>query len=91
MNKPNQEYKNLCSRCGKERVIVREWTEKIGTSVVSNVEKHCPDKECQKIIEKELRDKRKKRVDAEENRMKKIKERSMLKLKTKKVKSKRNF
>ena len=72
----NTTYKNCCPRCGKERIIVKEWTEKVGSSTVTNVDKHCPDKTCQKIQDKDLFDKRKKRLDAEANRIQKIKERS---------------
>ena len=42
---------NPCIRCGKERIFVRSWKEKIGNSVVTTIENACPDPECQKIVE----------------------------------------
>ncbi len=50
---------NYCWRCGKERIVVRSWEEKVGTSVVTTTETACPDIECQKLVEKA----NKKRVD----------------------------
>lgn len=50
---------NPCYRCGKERIFVRSWQEKIGYSVVTTTESACPDPECQKKVE----DENKKRVD----------------------------
>jgi len=44
-------YHNACSRCGKERVIIKTWKEKIGYSVVTTIETACPDTECQKMVE----------------------------------------
>ncbi len=48
----NNIYKNLCSRCGKERIFVKTWEEKIGYSVITTTETACPDEECQKQVEK---------------------------------------
>lgn len=45
-------FGNPCSRCGKERIIIRSWKEKIDGSVITNTETACPDKECQKEVEK---------------------------------------
>ncbi len=58
----NDQYKNLCSRCGKERVVTRIWKEKVFGSYITTTESACPDKDCQKIVNKEnkkLADKRK--------------------------------
>jgi len=44
---------NPCSRCGKERIVSRIWKEKVFNSVIVNVEKICPDPECQKIVNRE--------------------------------------
>ncbi len=46
-------YSNPCIRCGKERIVLRSWKEKIGSSVVTNTEMICPDPECQKIVNSE--------------------------------------
>jgi len=45
-------FGNPCSRCGKERIIVRTWKEKVDSSVIINTETACPDKECQAEVEK---------------------------------------
>jgi len=45
-------FGNPCSRCGKERMIVRTWKEKVDSSVIINTETACPDKECQAEVEK---------------------------------------
>ncbi len=50
-------YRNPCIRCGKERVFVRLWEEKIYGSIVTTTENACPDQECQKIVEKESKNK----------------------------------
>ncbi|MBI5127309.1 hypothetical protein HZA76_02530 [Candidatus Roizmanbacteria bacterium] len=48
----DKKYSNPCSRCGKERVFVKTWKEKIGYSTITTTETACPDPECQKIVEK---------------------------------------
>ena len=45
-------FGNPCSRCGKERIIIRTWKEKVDSSVIINTETACPDKECQAEVEK---------------------------------------
>lgn len=45
---------NKCSLCGKERVVVKTRREKVGSSYVISREMSCPDKECQKKVEKTL-------------------------------------
>lgn len=49
----NKAYSNPCVRCGKERVILRTWKERVGNSVVVNTDTICPDPECQKLVNKE--------------------------------------
>jgi len=49
---------NLCPRCGKERVVKKIWTEVVGGSLATFTETICPDKECQKIVERNLNKKR---------------------------------
>lgn len=46
-------HSNPCYRCGKERIFVRTWKDKVGNSVVTTTESACPDSECQKMVEKE--------------------------------------
>ena len=43
-----------CIRCGKDRIISKTWTEKIGESKVVRTDTVCPDPECQKIVEEQL-------------------------------------
>lgn len=43
---------NPCVRCGKERIIVKTWQDYIGESLVTYTLGLCPDKECQKIVDK---------------------------------------
>ncbi len=56
------ESRSVCIRCGKERIVVKTWHEKVGFSMVTYTKTACPDKECQKILdarfalEKEKRD-----------------------------------
>lgn len=49
---------NLCIRCGKKRIIARTWKEKIVSygqvSEIECVERVCPDKKCQALVEKDL-------------------------------------
>lgn len=53
---------NPCVRCGKQRIVVKKWKEKIGYSVVYNTEMACPDKECQKKVESENKKQRDKYI-----------------------------
>lgn len=61
----DKRLKSYCSRCGKLRVISREWKEKMGSSTVEVTERSCPDKKCQKIVDHELARTKKKRLEAE--------------------------
>lgn len=45
-------FGNPCSRCGTERIIVRTWKEKVDSSVITNTETACPNKECQIEVDK---------------------------------------
>ncbi len=46
---------NPCIRCGKQRIVLREWKEKIttlvGVSLVVHTQTVCPDQTCQKLVE----------------------------------------
>jgi len=50
----NKATKNLCPRCGKARIEVKKWREKIGESWVTYTNTVCPDKACQKIVEEKI-------------------------------------
>ena len=45
-------FGNPCSRCGTERIIIRTWKEKVDSSVITNTETACPNKECQIEVDK---------------------------------------
>ncbi len=45
-----KKFSNPCSRCGKERIVLRSWTEKIDNSTILNTEMVCPNPECQKKV-----------------------------------------
>ncbi|OGK10454.1 hypothetical protein A2767_01195 [Candidatus Roizmanbacteria bacterium RIFCSPHIGHO2_01_FULL_35_10] len=47
----SKDYSNLCVRCGKQRIIVKTWKEKLGYSTITATMTACPDKECQKIVD----------------------------------------
>lgn len=49
---------NVCNRCGKQRILVKTWTEEVitanGTSELTYTQYACPDESCQKIVDEEL-------------------------------------
>ena len=51
-----------CIRCGKTRIVKREWKEIVdrGTPIV-HIETVCPDPECQKIVDAQFAEIRQKR------------------------------
>lgn len=63
---------NPCTRCGKERIVARVWQEKIktfsGFIVETRSDNVCPDKECQKLVEKELKAQWEKREKMRQNK-----------------------
>jgi hypothetical protein len=52
---------NLCPLCGKQRIVVKTYKEKIGNSVITYTEKTCPDPLCQKKLDGQLAQETKKR------------------------------
>jgi hypothetical protein len=50
-----------CIRCGKTRVVIDTYEEKVETSVVTYTVTACTDSDCQKIVDKLLKDEEKKR------------------------------
>ncbi len=49
----NNSYSNPCIRCGTERITLKTWTEKSSYSTIINVEKICPNPDCQKEVDKD--------------------------------------
>ena len=44
---------NFCVRCGKPRITLKTWSQKIGNSTVIITQTVCPNSECQKKVEAE--------------------------------------
>ena len=43
---------NPCVRCGKERILVKQLSEYIGTALTTYTLSTCPDKDCQKEVDR---------------------------------------
>lgn len=69
---------NPCTRCGKERIFVRTWKEKIYGSTITTTENACPDPECQKIVEKENKERVEKKRSNELKRKMNLKKRQKM-------------
>jgi hypothetical protein len=71
--------KSPCTRCNKERVISKTWTETIetysGKSVITHTETICPDPECQAVVDKQLNASRERNAQAKADREKRAQER----------------
>lgn len=52
----------MCTRCGKNRVAVRTYKEKIGNSEVTYTINECSDPDCQKVVDGQLREEEKRRI-----------------------------
>lgn len=52
---------SVCTRCGKPRIIVKSYEEKVETSTVTYTITECSDPECQKMVNKTLLTEKKKR------------------------------
>lgn len=68
-----QKYTNPCTRCGKERITSRTWEQRIQTysgvdAIQINSRTICPDKACQRIVDKELRVQKNKREKIKQER-----------------------
>lgn len=74
----NVNSSNVCTRCGKQRIDGKSWTEKVemffGTSTVVHTETMCPDPECQKIVEEKLAQQKQKSDDLQAARDVRMKE-----------------
>ena len=42
---------NPCVRCGKPRITVKSWSEKVGTAKIKYTLTECPDPDCQKLVD----------------------------------------
>jgi hypothetical protein len=46
-------YSNPCIKCGRERVVVRTWTEEVYGSKITNTETRCPNPACQTEVDRD--------------------------------------
>lgn len=60
-----------CIRCGKERVLLKKWTEKPeGKGATITFERYiCPDSECQKILDEQFEKMRLRREESENRKV----------------------
>lgn len=68
---------NVCSRCGKLRVVARTYQETVGISVVTYTEMSCPDSLCQGLVEKNLQVEANKRKVLKDDKEKRDAERKL--------------
>lgn len=65
-------FANLCSRCGKPRIIAKSWKEKVVSHGMVSVVEHtmmiCPDKKCQSRVEEEFAIRRRKSAQIEKDK-----------------------
>lgn len=52
---------SVCTRCGKPRIVVDTYIEKVETSTVTYTITACSDPECQKLVDKILGEEKRKR------------------------------
>ncbi|KKS95574.1 MAG: hypothetical protein UV71_C0005G0003 [Microgenomates group bacterium GW2011_GWC1_43_13] len=71
---------SVCIECGKRRIVVGTYKEKVGNSVVVYKETICPDSECQKKVEKILAKELEKRQQSAMNQKLRIAGRKTAKL-----------
>ena len=72
-----KKFSNPCSRCGKERILLKKWVEEIPTFSnkmlkITRSTNVCPDPECQKIVDADLTVQREKRDKIKLDREKKL-------------------
>ena len=61
---------SICTRCGKPRIVVKTYEEKVDTSTVVYTITECSDPECQKMVNKTLQTEKKKRQFIKEEQVK---------------------
>lgn len=59
----------MCIRCGKQRIVVKTWQEKIENSLLTFTSMTCPDKDCQKIVDRQLAAQKEKKEAMEQARL----------------------
>jgi len=66
---------NKCARCGKERIAIKTYKQKVGGSYVYWREMACSDPECQKKVNKSLSNEKQKRTRIKNEQNKREEER----------------
>ncbi len=61
---------SVCTRCGKPRIVVKTYEEKIETSTVTYTITECSDPECQKLVNKTLKQEESKRKHIKDEQIK---------------------
>lgn len=68
--------KNPCTRCGKERIEGKRYSEEVatffGTSTIIHTDTVCPDDDCQKIVEEKLEVQKQKTEEIKQEKQKKL-------------------
>lgn len=60
--------KKICYRCGKERIVLKVWQEKMGNSVIETTEYVCIDKKCEAAQKKDNKNQINRRVQMEKRK-----------------------
>lgn len=69
--------RSVCTRCGKPRIIISTYEEKIEKSTVKYTITECSDPACQKIVDKglEIEETKRKRIKEEQEEREAVKKR----------------
>ena len=87
----NKKAGSVCPVCGKDRIIVKEFKERIGNAVVVTTITTCPDKNCQARLDDRLAKEKKVRDGMKLEAEKRLEERKKRQPVAKGSKLKRNF
>ncbi len=68
-----------CTRCGKQRVVIKSWSEVIGTATITHTEAECPDPDCQKAVNSGIARQKRQREIQEKDKLQREQERLALK------------
>jgi hypothetical protein len=71
----NSKAGSVCPRCGKDRVVIRTYREKVGTTYVEYTETACPDPNCQSKVNTQLASDASKRLTIKNEQNKREQER----------------
>lgn len=69
---------SVCTRCGKPRIVVDTYEEKVESSTVTYTITECSDPECQKAVNKTLQTEKKKRKFIKDEQVKREEARKLV-------------